>query len=59
MTKYYRDFYGATASIKAVHAGYRLTVSAGGKRVTKVYATERGARIALGRWSDSWREVTK
>ena len=59
MKKYYRDFYGATASIKAVHAGYRLTVSAGGKRTTKTYSTERGARIALGKYSDAWREVTR
>lgn len=58
MKKYYRDFYGATASIKVETDGSaKLTVSVGGKRTVKSYNTERGARVAMGRMSDCWREV--
>lgn len=60
MKRYFRDFYGSTACITAMRSGeYKLSVSAGGKRTTKTYATERGAKIALGKYSDAWREVTK
>ncbi len=56
MKKYYRDFYGCTASITKVEDGFRLRVSLpnGRCRMSKVYSTERGARIAMGRLSDSW-----
>lgn len=60
MKRYYRDFYGATASITAMRGGeFKLSVYAGGKRTVKTYTTERGARIALGKWSDCWMEVTR
>ena len=58
MTKYFRDFYGASASIKIMRDGKaKLSVSVGGKRTVKTYSTELGARIAMGRMSDGWREV--
>ncbi len=61
MTKFYRDFYGSTASIKVQRDGTALLrVYAYGQRVhSKTYSTERGARIALGRISDCWREVKR
>ena len=61
MKTYYRDFCGATASISIARDGAAtLKVSAGGKRiVSKTYSTERGARVAMGRTGDSWREVKK
>lgn len=55
MKKFYRDFYGNTASITVRRDGSaKLTVCAGGKRDSKVYKTERGARIAMGKQSDGW-----
>ena len=58
MTKYFKDFYGASASIKVGRDGKaRLSISAGGKRTVKTYSTELGARIAMGRMSDGWRKV--
>lgn len=63
MTKkrYYRDFYGSTASIsQGRRGGFRLRVRSGaGLLLTnKVYETFRGARIAMASWSDCWEEVT-
>lgn len=56
--RYFKDFYGDTACIAETRNGYRLTVSAGGRRHwNKVYVTYRGARIAMGRMGDCWREV--
>jgi len=57
MKRYFRSIYGATASIQTHRDGTAtLTVFFGGKRTRKTYNTERGARIALGRWSDDWAE---
>ena len=63
MKKYYKDFYGSTASIEEVQNGgatfFRLKTccSNGLIREQKHYKTFRGARIALGRMSDDWKEV--
>lgn len=58
MKKYFKDFYGATASIQTGRDGKaKLSVTAGGKRTVKTYSTELGARIAMGRMSDCWKEV--
>lgn len=55
--KYFKSFYGATASIRIHRDGTAtLTVFCGGKRYRKTYNTERGARVALGKWSDDWTE---
>lgn len=57
MKRYFRSIYGATASIQTHRDGTAtLTVFCGGKRHRKTYNTERGARIALGKWSDDWTE---
>lgn len=58
-TKYYRDFYGGTASIRERRdSTWLLTVrTCYGNRIhCKAYPTERGARIAMGRLSDAWKE---
>ena len=60
MKKYYRDFYGGTATIAPARGGgFRLKVAAkfGPVHTNKVYKTERGARTAMGRLSDGWNEV--
>lgn len=59
MTKRFRDFYGGSASIKTTTHGVTLTVRAPGGKLTlkKKYATERGAKIAMGRVSGGWHEV--
>ena len=55
---YFKSVYGATASIRIHRDGTAtLTVFCGGKRYRKTYNTERGARVALGKWSDDWEEV--
>ena len=57
MKRYYRDFYGCTASISQMRNGkFKLRVFAG-KTITKTYETFRGARSAMARMSDGWREV--
>lgn len=55
----YRDCYGATARIRTSKSGgARLTVYSGTKLMhAKDYATYRGAKIAMGRMSDTWRKV--
>lgn len=58
--KKYRDFYGATASILVARDGSAVlrVADAHGNRITiKKYASERGARIAMGRIGDEWKEV--
>ena len=53
----YRDFYGCTACIrKAKSGGARLTVRTPGGELfhAKDYNTYRGAKIAMGRMSESW-----
>lgn len=58
MKRYYKDFYGTTASITKRRDGTaKLVMCAGGKRESKVYNSERGARIAMGKSSDGWYEV--
>lgn len=60
MTKYYRDFYGCTAKIVTYRDGSaRLSICAGFERTTKKYASERGAKIAMGKQSDGWREIAQ
>ena len=56
-TRYYKDFYGTTASIKRVAKGFTLTMVAGFEMTKKTYATFKNARIAMGRMSDAWSEV--
>lgn len=57
--KRYKDFYGNTACIRTNKDGSsRLTISIGAKRVkSQNYKSELGARIALGRFGDSFSEI--
>lgn len=56
--KVYKDAYGARASLKKTAKGFALLVTCMGKRIiAKVYATERGAKIAMGKVGDCWKEV--
>ena len=58
--KFYRDFYGGSASIARTQAGlYRLRVrgASGALEINRTYNTFRGARIAMGRYSDGWSEL--
>lgn len=61
MKKYFRDFYGCTASILSGKQWDSIALHVRdpyGKLIyTKHYTTERGARIALGKLSDGWREI--
>jgi len=58
MTKKFKDFYGGTATIRETYDGVKLTVSVMGKRiVNKTYSSERGARIAMGKVGDCWKEA--
>lgn len=60
--RYFKDFYGCTASIAETGGDYpfRLKVSAanGHRFCDRTYATYKGARAAMGRMSDCWKEVT-
>ena len=57
--KFFRDFYGNTACIRTFKNGSaRLTIRVGTKLVkAQNYKSERGARIALGRFGDSFTET--
>ena len=56
--RYFKDFYGCTASIKERSDGrFTLRVASGASKTNKVYETYRGARSAMSRMSDGWREV--
>lgn len=59
MKRLFRDFYGNTACIRTRKDGSaRLTISIGAKRVkSQNYKSERGARIALGKFGDSFSEI--
>ena len=60
MKKYFMDIYGGTASIRLNRDGSAaLTICDNyGKRILgKCYGSERGAKIALGKYSDEWEEV--
>lgn len=57
------DFYGCTASIAQMNASERpflLHVSAanGHRFCSRQYETYKGARAAMGRMGDCWKEVT-
>lgn len=59
MKRYYRDFYGCTASIRTHYDGSAdlvIRTGRGGLVLRRTYSTERGARIAMGQYSDSWTE---
>ena len=58
MKQYFEDFYGSTASIKQWGKKWILTVrlSQGNLYSKKSYATYKGAKIALGKMGDAWRE---
>ena len=62
MKRFYRDCYGCTASIM-IHrdATTTLTIctSQGNQVLRRTYDTERGARIAMGQYSDSWSETIR
>lgn len=58
MIKRYKDFYGCTASIHFRSGSYVLRIcNAYGHMIhRKTYDTMTGARIAMGKWSDCWKE---
>lgn len=59
MKRYFKDVYGCTASIAKTRTGFRLRVSGSNGQLFRndVFGTYRGARNAMGRMSDGWREV--
>ena len=59
--EFYRDFYGATASIETRKYGFILTVRAAGGRLLfcRQYSTHRGARIAMSKEGDCWKLTGK
>ena len=56
---FFRDWYGSTASVR-FHRDDTVTLvirtCRGGQVLRKTYASARGARIAMGQYSDSWIE---
>lgn len=62
MKKYFRDFYGCTASIRVNSDGSASlkVANAHGKGIYgKCYGSERAAKVALGKLGDCWKEVKK
>lgn len=63
MKRYYKDFYGGTASIAETKSGsYRLRYSTvnGSLVLNKCYETFGGARLALGKFTEGLvEEVTR
>ena len=62
MSKLYKDFYGGWASVTKHRNGtFGLIVKTLHGRVTlkKDYQSLRGAKIAMNRISDGWKEVTQ
>ena len=58
MKHYYRDFYGASASIEEHRNGSAtLRTYCAGQRTKKTYSSFRGARIAMGKMSDCWKKT--
>lgn len=56
----YRDFYGSTARIRVDKVGQaklHICNSYGQTVINKIYSSIRGAKIALGRYSDDWRKI--
>lgn len=60
MLERFRDFYGCSATIiRKRNQTYSLTIRMGtGERLfQKTYSTYKGARIAMGKWSDCWEKI--
>ena len=60
MVERFKDFYGCTATIiRRRNHRYSLTIRLGtGKCLYRnSYASYKGARIAMGKWSDCWEKV--
>ena len=57
--KIFKDLYGNTASIQWYQGHYLLTCRNAYGEVWKKskYSTEKGARIALGKTGEGWREI--
>jgi len=57
MKKYYKDVYGCTASVEEHRDGSAtLRMVAGNTKTKKKYKTVHGAKVAMGKLSDGWRE---
>jgi hypothetical protein len=57
MKKFYKDFYGCTASIEEHRDGSAtLRMVAGNTRTKKTFKTVRGAKQSMYRASDGWKE---
>lgn len=57
MKRYYKDFYGCTASIEEHRDGSAtLRMVAGNTKTKKTYKTVHGAKVAIGKLSDGWKE---
>lgn len=57
MKTYYKDFYGATASIEVRSNGTAkliIKTSAGQTVVNRPYGSEHGAKAAMNRFGDCW-----
>jgi GMP synthase-like glutamine amidotransferase len=62
MKKYFKDFYGSTASIRLNNDGsasLKVKDAYGKNILGKCYSSERAAKIAMGRVGDCWKEVQK
>ena len=62
MTKYFKDFYGCTASIrlnKDGSASLKIRNPYGKGILGKCYGSERAAKVAMGRVGDCWKEIKK
>lgn len=59
MIKRFKDFYGNSAHIRLHKNGScRMNIYCGAKLIkAKDYKTEKGARIALGKFGDSFAEI--
>ena len=60
MTKYFRDFYGCTASIRLNRDGsasLKVSDAHGKCFYGKCYGSETAAKRAMGRLGDCWKEV--
>ena len=60
MIERFKDFYGCRATIiRSRSQRYSLTIRIGNGKLIfrKTYDTYKGARIAMGKWSDCWEKV--
>ena len=58
--KRFRGIYGGTASISVMADGRAKLIVCNGygdRVINKVYQSERGAKIAMGKASDGWHEI--